>query len=578
VWQSISERRRWALVVLAAALALAVLNVWWVATYRRGYPFDVDEAGYTTYALVNYLALKAGGLHAWWDAVLNMAPNAPLLPALTSLVFVFKGGVLEGFGVLTAFLVLLTLAVYGIGERLTGPKLGALAALVAATSPGAFFFSREYVFALPAAALLACAVYFLLRTDGLKVSRWAIACGAALGLMLLARTMTIAFVPGVLAAAVVCLVARRQGDLVKRLLNLGLLTLTGAAVAATWYARNLHAVYDYLTSYGYGAQSKYFGTSNSLLSWDRLRSTFVHMVEEDLLLPLAVLMTLGLVTVVVVVVRRVLRASDRPATLRRLARSDALSVAIVVAAGYAALNSSQNAGEGFALPIAILIPALAVVALRLVPAAVVPAVVVVGLVASFNVLANQNISPTMSRTRQVSVPGLGSIPYTSGVPHAVGAIRAQVPGPEARFDDRDRGWLRADQAVARQALEWSAPDGTLPVVAFASRNRAISTNSAQLASVLTYHLSIPFVQLNAEPDDSVANYARQLTDPEFGHPAVLITMSRNTGDFPPLVTQSLVETAALRVGFRMVRTMRLPDGRQLRFWRRQPPGLRPGLN
>lgn len=66
------------------------------------------------------------------------------------------------------------------------------------TSSGAFVFAREYVFALPAAALLSCAVYALLRSDALRARYWAIACGVTLGLMVLARAMTIAFVPGVL--------------------------------------------------------------------------------------------------------------------------------------------------------------------------------------------------------------------------------------------------------------------------------------------------------------------------------------------------------------------------------------------
>ena len=86
-------------------------------------------------------------------------------------------------------MVLLTFATYGIGERLAGPRLGALAALVVATSHGTFIFAREYIFALPTAALLACAMYALLRSERLEIRRWAIACGAALGLMVLARTM-----------------------------------------------------------------------------------------------------------------------------------------------------------------------------------------------------------------------------------------------------------------------------------------------------------------------------------------------------------------------------------------------------
>ncbi len=182
---------------LLGLLAIVAMNVWWIATYRHGYPLTIDESGYIAFALEDHFALQSGGLHGWWDAVQGHAPYAPLVPAVTSLAFVFKTGVLEGFGVLIGFLALLGLASFGIGERLAGPRLGALAAMVVVTTPGAFLFTREYVFAIAVAALLAGAVYALLRSDGLRSSPWAIACGVALGLMLLARTMTIAFLPGV---------------------------------------------------------------------------------------------------------------------------------------------------------------------------------------------------------------------------------------------------------------------------------------------------------------------------------------------------------------------------------------------
>ena len=66
------------------------------------------------------------------------------------------------------------------------------------------------------------------------------------------------------------------------------------------------------------------------------------MTEQDLLLPLALLSVLGLATVAVVVVRRLIHAPDRLGLLKRLAASDALTLAIVIVAGYAALASSQN--------------------------------------------------------------------------------------------------------------------------------------------------------------------------------------------------------------------------------------------
>jgi hypothetical protein len=133
MWQRTSPKVRWGLVVAAGALLLAALNVWWFKTYRDGFPFDIDEAGYTTFSLVDYLALKSGGIDGWWNAIQGQPTFAPLVPALSSLIVFVKPGILDGFLVLTAFMVVLVMAIYGIGERLAGPRLGAVAALVTAT-------------------------------------------------------------------------------------------------------------------------------------------------------------------------------------------------------------------------------------------------------------------------------------------------------------------------------------------------------------------------------------------------------------------------------------------------------------
>src|SRR5260221_3154925 len=370
MWQRTSATTRWALGVAAAALILAALNVWWFETYRRGYPFDIDEAGYTTFGLVDYLGLHNGGLKDWWDAIQNQPTFAPLVPALTSFVVLVKPGVLDGFLVLTAFLVVLAMAVYGIGERLAGPRLGALAALVTATIPGVFAFAREYIFALPVAALLACAVYALMRSDGMRRRRWAIACGAAIGFMLLSRTMAIAYVPGVLIAALVAMLARGRGDLTRRFINLSLLIVTATAVAATWYARNLGSVIDYLTNYGYGKQSKFYGRNHSLISWGRLRSVAERMTSEDLFLPLAAVLCIGLVPPAVLVMKRLRPAEVRSIELQRLAGHAALSRGIDFAAGYGALMTSQNGGDGVTLSPAAFVAVLAVLAPPEIPSGV----------------------------------------------------------------------------------------------------------------------------------------------------------------------------------------------------------------
>jgi hypothetical protein len=559
-----SERLRWALVVVAAALLLLGLDAWWVAAHRHGYPLNIDEAAYTTIGLTDYLGLRDGGLHGWWQAFQSQTPNAPLVPALTSLLYVVKPGVLEGFGTLGAAMALLGLAIYGIGERLAGPRLGALAAVAAMTAPGVLAFAHVYVFALPAAALLAAAVYALLRSEGMRRRRWALACGAALGLMLLARTMAVAFVPGVLAAAALAILARGRDrrEPTRGFANLGLTLLATAAVAALWYWRNLEPVVEYLTDFGYGGKSAEFGAEHSLLSWVRWTAVGERMAGVDLLLPLAALVLAGLGAGLFAAARRVGRAGDRRAALLQLAGTDAAAVGVVVAAAYLALTSSRNAGFGFTLPLSGLVLPLAAVGLRHFRAAARPALAALALIAAANLAASSDLWSDLSRDRQLTLPGLTSLSWLNGVNFALSDIRTQVPGPETRFDDRDRGWPRADRALATLLLAQEGP----PVVAFASRSHVLNTNTVQLAGLLAFQRTIPMAQLVADDGDSVRAYVRRMTDPRYGQPRILITMSSEAGDYVPHVTQAYAEAAARRLHFRLIHTMTLPDGRLLRVW------------
>lgn len=558
---------RWTLAVVAGLLLLAGLNLWWVLTYRQGFPLNVDEAGYTSIALTDWLGLHNAGLHGWWSAFQSQTPSAPLLPLLTSVLLVFKQGIMEGFAVLIGFFALLGLAAYGIGRRLAGPRLGALAALAVATSEGALLFSREYVFALPAAALTSCAVFALLRSRRMRERRWAIAFGVAVGLMVLARTMAVAFVPGLFVAALIGMLAADRDDLGRRFLNLALAAAAAVLVAATWYYHNLKPVWEYLTSFGYGSQSQYFGAEHAVVSWARFRSVVDRVIYNDLLLPMALLVLAGLVALAVVAVRRVLAAEDRRAELLRLAASDAFAVGFVFAAGWAALMTSRNTGDGFTLPISMLLPPLAVLALRYHRLAVAPVAALVAAIAALNLASTSSLWKGLAEQRNVSVPGFGQQPWINGTPHPLAAIRVQLPGPDTEFADRDAGWPEADQEVADELLRRIESGGLESgVVAFSSRNRVISSNSVELALLLYHDTSIPFTQLEAEPTDSVANYVKELRNVEHGPPGMLLTMSRNQDDFPPLVTQSKAEAAARIVGFHQVWQTTLPDGRKLRLW------------
>lgn len=556
---------RWALIVAVGCLAMIAINVWWIATYRHGYPMDVDENGYTMIGLIDFLGFESGGTHGWWEAFQNQTPNAPLLPALTSIVLIFKPGVLEGFGVLIGFAALLTLATYGIGERLAGPRLGALGALVVGTSQGVFVFTREYIFALPTAAFLACSVYALIRSEGMRRRRWAIACGVAIALMLLSRTMAVAFVPGVVVAALLGIAVNYRDELAQRALNFGLAVLAAVLVASIWYWKNFGPVYDYLTEFGYGQQAQNYGAEASFISWARFKSVAEKIIQGDLLVPMSLLVVIGLLALAVAAVQGLRAADDRRAEALRILGSGPMALFIVAGAGFGALMSSQNGGNGFTFPVAVLLPTLAVVALRRYRRAIVPVTVAVVAVAAINLAANSNISDSISEPRLVEVPGFGEMRWISGEPNAVGNVRQQAEGPRTRFIAEDEGYVAVDVEMAKTLLEEIAPEGVPRLTAFASRNRVVSTNSIGLAATVNFREGIPFTQILAEPD-TVAHYEEQITGPDLGRPTVVVTTSTEAGDFEPLVTQAKVETAVKNLDFHLARKVTMPDGRRLRIW------------
>ena len=571
-FQQFDSHWRWGFLVLVGALLIAAVNVWWIVEYRHSYPFNVDEYGYTGIGLNDWLGFKSGGLHGWWEAIQQQTPNAPLLPALTSVVLIFSPGLMQGFGVLIAVAVVQVMLSYGLGSRLAGPRLGALAALAVATSEGLIGFTREYIFALPAATSMTAAVLALVCSDGMRKRWWSAGVGVAVGLMLLSRTMTVAFVPGIAVAAVIVILVRGRGSYVARFTNLGIAVVAGFLVSITWYWRNLTPVYEYLTNFGYGEQSQYYGAQHSALSWVRFKTVAETVVRTDLLAPLAFLVLVGLAVLAVVVVHRSVSSTDRRATLLHVIGSDSFIVVVVFVAGFAALMSSRNDGDGFTLPLSMLLPPLAVVALRYVHRATVPVAVLVILIGLVNVVSTADLSESLSKQRQVEFPPLGEVPWVDGEPHTVAAIRVQVPGPADRFIRAELGWQKIDEKLANALTEPIGPAHTPPgLTTFGSRNRVISTNSVGAIGLIDHLVGLPLTQLNAEPDDSVANYVRQLTDPEFGQPTALVTISSEAGDYEPLITQSKVVEAAKQVGFHRVREYTASDGRRIYLWVRTKP-------
>ncbi len=563
----LGEGLRLALAVSIPIVLCVVLSVVWILRFRLGYPTEWDESGYLAIAVNNTNALVHGGPVAFAHVVETQSTEAPLVPFLTAPVFAIAGeGMFQGLVVILGFLVLLLVSSFGVARRLMSRWWASLACLVVGAIPLVSDYSRLDHFSVPAAACMTTALWAFLRSDRLSSLRFSLLGGFMVGLMVLARTMTIAYLPGIGGAAAVLALTgsthRRE-----RKLHLSLAILVGGVVAATWYAHNWGSVRAYLVSSGYGPAAAHFGSGSPITSvayWTRAAAE----VANDLYLPLAALVLTCLVVGAVLAASRVQgQWRDRKALLESWGTSAWLPLALVVLEGYLAMTSSRNQGTAFSLPWLPALVLLAVAAVSRVPvpvlkgvlAALLAATAVGGLVMKAGFVAG------ISKAVSIRLPVLGSTTVLNGkgiiqsdVVDASGyrALPATQPFPAFQ-----RRWPSFERRVASRIFELSQGD-TKPVAGYvASNSQILSNTSFNLAAALNRQ---PVQFLFLQPyTDTTAEYMRQLNAP-----SVLFVITAPT---PPLssaipLTLSNVQAAARASGFRDVESFVMPDGRRLDLW------------
>jgi 4-amino-4-deoxy-L-arabinose transferase-like glycosyltransferase len=556
-------RRSWPLLlVLGLVLLSALLHLWWLHRFRDGFPLDIDESRYVELGLHLKDGLDEDGPRGLWRTWEAQGDFGPLLPLSSVPVFaVFGESLINGFATQLVFYAVLVLATYGIAARLTSPAGGALASLAVAATPAVLDFTRTYQFPVTAAAMLAACTYALLASEGLTRRGWSVAWGVLLGLMLLARTMTVAFVPAQLVAAVWLALARPEARR-RRVANVALGGAAALVTAATWFATSLDSVWSYLTDLGYGSQSGGFGTSESRLSVGYWTRELTETVTADLYLPLAVLLCVGLVLGLLAGVRH-LRGADT--SFRSWASSDTAVVLLVVVEGYVALASSRNQGVGFRLP---LLPGLVALSVAGVWSLRRPRVrgVVVGalvLVCALNVVMKANVTSALSGNETVDVPGIGDTPvlYGNGYIHdyVFGAFEARRESSTHPLPDSQKRWLAAYRELAGHARAGA-------LTGLATQEPLVNPNNLTLAARLHQHEDLPVVPLAAE-----ASYRELLSRPPA--PDVLVTVSRVGLSYPALaggeaIDQRRMRRAARSLGFEQVAEVELPNDRSAIVMRR----------
>jgi 4-amino-4-deoxy-L-arabinose transferase-like glycosyltransferase len=320
-------------------------NARWIWLYRHAQPLDIDEAGYLGIALRDYRAWLAGGAAGWLGAVEGVSIHAPLATALASLVFAAVGPhVVAGFTVPVLAAAACVLAGYGLARTLAPPAAAFAVAALVATCPIVLVYARSFHFAMPATVVMTFALLGLARSARFARPGWAALFGVSLGLLPLARTMTIAFVPGLVLAAAIHAAAGGDRPL-RRLAVLGGALLLAALTAGAWLVPNRAGVFGYLLSFGYGHRAAEFGPRQGFLGLEAWAYT-ARSFATHVYLPHALVLLAGALALPVVLLGAV-RRRGAMGLGRALLRSPALPVAVSMAEVLTALTSSQNKGSAF---------------------------------------------------------------------------------------------------------------------------------------------------------------------------------------------------------------------------------------
>jgi len=217
-------------------IGLATIMAVWLGIDRR--PAEWDYANHLQRAVSCHRSLRAFGTDSLHEIIAESSFYPPIVTCTAGLLyFVLPVAPLTAQAVIWGFLVLGTLAVYGLGRRLLDGDAGLLAAFLFATAPFVVFMLLHFQLDLPLAAMVALALYMLVRTEELALRRWALGLGLVLGLGMLTKPPFAAYLSGPLLW--VAWRALRAPDRRARLLHLLAAVGVAAAVALPWYGPRL---------------------------------------------------------------------------------------------------------------------------------------------------------------------------------------------------------------------------------------------------------------------------------------------------------------------------------------------------
>lgn len=540
-----------ALTVAVIGLLYTVVQMVWIARFRFLGAFNVDEEGGLAAALRFHRNLEldprplARVVFSTW--------NGPLVPLLAVPALVLGPRTAATAMVVQPLLVVAAACgVAGIVGSTGNRRAAIVSGLVVLGLPISIVSARSFQYSTGVGAFLALGLWALLASDRGR-NRWRmVAFGAAIGAMLLCRTMSAGFLPGVAVASLVLIVWTRRA-----IVNLVIAASTALVVAGPWWYTQWDAIMRYLAENAYGDRAHYWG---SVSVRGRIEDhTKFFRDDFRLLLVLPVLMA-GLVLV------GALWRSRRDRFDRWFERPrEVLAVGAVGILGFAALFSTSNVGFWFAYPLdVVLVAAFGLIVVAL-PDGLGPRSVrwksVIGSLAVAIAATSFVASQWITGARGFDASGIWqSVIGTHGELQG-GNIEADPRMASPDVDERRRAaheWLAASTEVAETIEALQRRHGTV-LQTVTGEIHLLNANTIALTEEVTGQgLSGVIVNNTLEPPDRVLR--RDLTPLVDGVPRVLVIVHGRSLGFPNGRGSDRFRRLAIEEGWQVHRTVRLPDG------------------
>lgn len=477
LWEALAAHPLRTTAVLGAVVAL--VNVWWISEFRLQGGFDGDETSYLASAMRFRRILTSEGVVAFFAAVISNHRNGPLTSALSALTLRWSNPLVTAMVVQPLFHVVAALAVAALVRRLVGNRPALLAGLVALALPGGILAARSYQLVPAATAFLCMAVLALVASNRGQNTGWMAAYGASVGAMLISRTMTVAFLPGLFVATVIVLKWNWRNS--SRVLLAGALTLM---IAAPWWVHEWNSsIVPYLFRYGYGRGSNELGPSSPLVR-ALVRLGLIMVDIRPLLQVPAIAVCVG---GAVVLLRRI--RSGRELQNMLDAHRSLIAVWSVIGVSWCALLSSSNMGTWFQVPLEILaVAALVATGASLRPSIQRPLWMIVTVVSVANLLliGSWQVGSTvrMDGGSTLSLPLFGGNETSHAIDFEAGDSRFAPTSTAAQRRQAMQDWALSENATAA-AVQSVTPRRSRVMQTFIGDVRLFQSTTLELAEQLT---------------------------------------------------------------------------------------------